>query len=322
VEGNQGGKEEHCSGKTTGGEIMGRYRKILVAVDGSPTSLHALEESFKLAQNEGSWITVVSVIPPYTGDLDLVAVGGVMAAMRRPCEEALRKAQELAEKQRALIKTVCEEGEPHERIIDLAQAENCDLIVIGRRGLRRLERVLVGSVTARVIGYSPIDVLVVTRDTNVGFKKVLIATDGSRYSELAKKRAIDFAGSYGGELVAVSAVDMPSELFAEEGEFRTAREVIIDDLRLKGIDYEERLNLIKERCRSHGVEFAGISSSKEDPVSAIKSLVKDNSSIDMVLLSPSITHDGHISARDLQRLVKSLSRPIVTMAKSIKAKTA
>jgi nucleotide-binding universal stress UspA family protein len=194
---------------------MGRYRKILVAVDGSPTSLHALEESFKLAQNEGSWITVVSVIPPYTGDLDLVAVGGVMAAMRRPCEEALRKAQELAEKQRALIKTVCEEGEPHERIIDLAQAENCDLIVIGRRGLRRLERVLVGSVTARVIGYSPIDVLVVTRDTNVGFKKVLIATDGSRYSELAKKRAIDFAGSYGGELVAVSAVDVPSELYAE-----------------------------------------------------------------------------------------------------------
>lgn len=194
---------------------MGRYRKILVAVDGSPTSLHALEESFKLAQNEGSWITVVSVIPPYTGDLDLVAVGGVMAAMRRPCEEALRKAQELAEKHRALIKTVCEEGEPHERIIDLAQAENCDLIVIGRRGLKRLERVLVGSVTARVIGYSPIDVLVVTRDTNVGFKKVLIATDGSRYSELAKKRAIDFAGSYGGDLVAVSAVDVPSELYAE-----------------------------------------------------------------------------------------------------------
>ncbi len=194
---------------------MGRYRKILVAVDGSPTSLHALEESFKLARNEGSWITVVSVIPPYTGDLDLVAVGDVMAAMRRPCDEALRKAQELAEKQRALIKTVCEEGEPHDRIIDLAQAENCDLIVIGRRGLRRLERVLVGSVTARVIGYSPIDVLVVTRDTTVGFKKVLIATDGSRYSELAKKRAIDFAGSYGGELVAVSAVDVPSELYAE-----------------------------------------------------------------------------------------------------------
>lgn len=194
---------------------MGRYRKILTAIDGSLTSLHALEESFKLAQNEGSWITVVSVIPPYTGDLDLVAVGNIMASMRRPCDEALKKAQELADKHKVLIKTVCEEGEPYERIIDLAQAENCDLIVMGRRGLRRLERVLVGSVTARVIGYSPIDVLVIPRDTTVGFKKVLIATDGSRFSNVAEKKAIDFAKSYGGELTIISVVDVPPEFYAE-----------------------------------------------------------------------------------------------------------
>lgn len=194
---------------------MGRYRKILTAIDGSLTSLHALEESFKLAQNEGTWITVVSVIPPYTGDLDLVAVGNVKASMRKPCDEALKKAQELADKQKVLIKTVCEEGEPYERIIYLAQAENCDLIVMGRRGLRRLERVLVGSVTARVIGHSPIDVLVVPRDISIGFKKVLIATDGSKFSSAAEKKAINFARSYGGELQIISVVDVPAELYAE-----------------------------------------------------------------------------------------------------------
>jgi len=42
---------------------VGRYRKILAAVDGSETSMHALKEAFKLAQNEGNWITAVSVIP-------------------------------------------------------------------------------------------------------------------------------------------------------------------------------------------------------------------------------------------------------------------
>ena len=222
---------------------MGRYRKILVAVDGSLTSLHALEESFKLAHNEGSWITVVSVIPAYTGDLDLVAVGDIMAAMRKPCDVALKKAQELADKHKALIKTVCEEGEPYERIIDLAQAENCDLIVMGRRGLRRLERVLVGSVTARVIGYSPIDVLVVTRDTNVGFNKVLIATDGSKYSAAAEKRAIDFAGSYGGSLIAVSVVDVPSELYAESPK-------TVEELVKKAKGYVEA---IKKASESAGV---------------------------------------------------------------------
>jgi len=50
-----------------------------------------------------------------------------------------------------LIKTVCEEGEPFERIIDLADAENCDVIIMGRTGRNNLERALVGSVTARVI---------------------------------------------------------------------------------------------------------------------------------------------------------------------------
>ncbi len=223
---------------------MGRYRKILVAIDGSLTSLHALEESFKLAQNEGSWLTVVSVIPSYTGDLDLVAIGDVMASMRKPCDEALKKAEELAQKHKVMIKTVCDEGEPYERIIDLAQAENSDLIVLGRRGLRRLERVLVGSVTARVIGYSPVDVLVIPRDTTVGFKNVLIATDGSRYSSSAEKKAIDFAVSYGGALTVISVVDVPSELYAESPG-------TVDELIKKAKTYVER---VKKDAEASGIK--------------------------------------------------------------------
>jgi nucleotide-binding universal stress UspA family protein len=121
----------------------------------------------------------------------------------------------MAKEAKVLLKTVCEEGEAHERIVDLADAENCDLIVMGRRGLRRIERVFVGSVTARVIGYSHIDVLVMPRDTTVGWKKALVATDGSRFSKAASEKAIDFAKSYGGELKVVSVVDVPAEFYGE-----------------------------------------------------------------------------------------------------------
>ena len=223
---------------------MGRYRKLLIAIDGSPTSLHALRESFKLAQNEGSWITVVSVVPPYTGDLDLVAVGNVMASMRKPCEEALAKAQEIANAERASIKTVCEEGEPHERIIDLADAENYDLIVMGRRGLRRLEKVLLGSVTAKVIGYSHTDVIVVPRDTEVGWQRALVATDGSKYSEAASKKARDFAKSYGGELKILSVVDVPPEFYAESPK-------TVDELIKKAKGYVED---IRKQSESEGIK--------------------------------------------------------------------
>lgn len=115
---------------------------------------------------------------------------------------------------------------------------------------------------------------------------------------------------------------MIATTFAETSEFKTAKELITNDLRGRGIDYEERLRSIQERCNSVGVDFLGVNTSSENILSAIGNLTKGDSSIEMVLLSPSITQDGHISAKELQRLVKEISRPIVTMARGIKKKTA
>jgi nucleotide-binding universal stress UspA family protein len=218
---------------------VGRYRKILVALDGSESSIHALKESFKLASSEKSWITVVSVVPSYEGELELVGVRDIKAALRQPCEQALSEASDLARAEGALIKTVCEEGEPYERIVDLVEGENCDLIVMGRRGVRRLERALIGSVTARVIGHSRRDVLVVPRGTTVGWQKILVATDGSRYSKAATERAIDFAGSYGGSLLAISIVDVPAEFYAEAPE-------AVDDMVNKAKGYVDDVKRLAE----------------------------------------------------------------------------
>ncbi|MDA8083241.1 MAG: universal stress protein [Nitrospiraceae bacterium] len=209
---------------------MGKYRKILVAIDGSETSAHALGESFRLATSEKSWITVVSVVPPYYGDLDMTGVGNLMALMRRPAEEAIAAAKKMAGEERVLIKTVIEEGETHERVLALAEAENCDLIIMGRRGLRRFERALVGSVTARVIGYSQRDVLVVPRGASVGWQNVLVATDGSEHSAIAIDHAIDVAKSYGGSLKILSVVDLPDELYGESPE-------LVEDLIRKAKGY-------------------------------------------------------------------------------------
>ncbi len=192
---------------------MGKYRKILVAVDGSQSSRNALTQAFRFAVDEKCWITVTSVVPPYEGEIEILGIKDIKAALRKPCEDALGEAQSLAEKERALIKTVCEEGEIYERIVDLADAENCDLIIMGRRGQRR--RTLVGSVTARVIGHTQREVLVVPDDTLVGWKRIVFATDGSKYSAAAAERAIAFAKSYGGELKVLSVVDVPSEFYAD-----------------------------------------------------------------------------------------------------------
>jgi nucleotide-binding universal stress UspA family protein len=251
---------------------MSRYRKILVAVDSSESGTNALHQAFKLANDEKCWITVTSVVPPYEGEIELVGVKDIRAALRKPCDEALAEVEKIAKTERMLVKTVCEEGEVHERIVDLADAENCDVIVMGRRGLRRIERALIGSVTARVIGHTQRDVLVVPLGTVVGWKKIVFATDGSKYSAKAAERAISFAKSYGGELRVISIVDVPTEFYAEAPQ-------AVDDLVRKAKGYVAD---VKKKAEAEGVKaeaFVG----EAEAFEAITNLAKEQNA-DMIII--------------------------------------
>ncbi|HAS53108.1 MAG TPA: universal stress protein [Nitrospiraceae bacterium] len=194
---------------------MAKYRKILIAVDGSESSKNALHQAFKLANEEKCWITVTAVVSPYDGEVETLGIADIRAVLRKPCEDALAEVNKIATTERMLIKTVCEEGEIYEQIVDLADAENCQVIVMGRRGRSKTERTRVGHVTARVIGHTSRDVLVVPAGTVIGWKKIVLATDGSRQSSAAVERAIAFAQSYGGGLRVLSVVDVTGEFHAE-----------------------------------------------------------------------------------------------------------
>jgi nucleotide-binding universal stress UspA family protein len=183
-----------------------KYNRILVAVDGSETSLHALQESFKLG---AAWITVLSVAPAYQGDLRLVGVHHPQTLMTEPCNTALAKAQEMADTAGVQIKTMCEIGETHERIVDRADAESRELIVMGAKGLSFVERALLGSVTRRVIGYTQRDVLVVPLGAELGWERILLATDASKPGEAAAARALDLAQAYGSELQVAAVYELP-----------------------------------------------------------------------------------------------------------------
>lgn len=107
---------------------------------------------------------------------------------------------------------------------------------------------------------------------------------------------------------------MTAVTFAETGDHKTAREMISEDFSKRNEDYDRKIGLMEEKCRKAGVAVA-FSAAAMDVVSAIKNLLRQNSRIDMVLLSPSITKDDHITSKMLNKLVKTASRPIVTMAK-------
>jgi len=251
---------------------MEKYRKILVAVDGSESSKNALHQAFVLANEEKCWITVISVVPPYEGEIETLGVKDIRAALRKPCEDAILEVEKIARTERMLVKTVCEEGEIYERIVDLADAENCDVIVMGRRGVHHLDRSLIGSVTERVIGHTQRDVLVVPSGTKVGWKTIVLATDGSRYSSASTAKAISFAQSYGGELKVVSVATVPAAFYAEAPQ-------AVDDLIRKAKGYVAD---VKKQAEAVGVTaetFVGEAEAYE----AITNLAKDQKA-DMIII--------------------------------------
>jgi len=186
--------------------------------------------------------------------------------LRSYCETSLSKAMEIAKSSGALIKTVCEEGEPYERIVDLAEAENCDLVVMGRKGLSGLERVFVGSVAARVIGYSRRDVLVIPAHSEFGWQKVLLATDGSKYGRAAAGRAIDFVRAYGGELNVISVVEVPSALYGVAPQ-------AADDMVKKAKGYVEE---VKKQADSAGLKAETLVLEGEEAYRKITDFAKEH----------------------------------------------
>lgn len=192
----------------------GKYRKILVAYDGSDSAKNSLAVASQMARENKSWIKVVAVLPGYQGDLELVGVKNIRETMEGTGRELLAEAQQIADAGDFHILTNLEQGEPFERIVHVAEDENCDLIVMGRKGLSPLERELMGSVTARVIGHTSRDVLVVPDRARLAWGNLLLASDGADNTDNATSKALALAGDYGSKLTALAVIYTNDEFMA------------------------------------------------------------------------------------------------------------
>lgn len=189
------------------------FNRMLVAVDGSPASLHALKETFRLVRAERGTVTAVSVVPPHDGELRLVGVSNIATLMQEPAEKALAEAARLAAREGMSLRTRVLQGEPHEAIVTLADEEGYDLIALGVKGHNLSETVLMGSVTARVIGYGATNVLVVPRESRLDWQRILVPVDGSASSRAAADLAFRLFDSYGSQVTVVTVADVPSHLY-------------------------------------------------------------------------------------------------------------
>jgi nucleotide-binding universal stress UspA family protein len=134
--------------------------KIMVALDKSEYAFNALRKAVDLSKKENAELTIFSV---YTVFLD---VEGLSIQMReflaQQTEEIVAQGKVFAEKSGVLVKTAIEDGySPADNIVNYAERNNMDMIVMGHKSRTGLERLLVGSVAAKVVSYAPCSVLIV-----------------------------------------------------------------------------------------------------------------------------------------------------------------
>ncbi len=138
---------------------MRGYRKVLIALNGSK---EVLKQGIKLAQDEKTWVTVLKVVQPFDGDLNLTGIKNLHDVLDDGGAAAIRTIRKTAEAEGAVVKARLESGDVPQRIVEVAEEEKCDLIIMGskkKKGI--LSRLFGDHVVEKVIDRAPCPVFVV-----------------------------------------------------------------------------------------------------------------------------------------------------------------
>ena len=193
--------------------MAGFIKNILWPTDFSPEGQEALLYAGLFAEAFSARITALHVVPDlapaFYADSPIVAqeLSGRMAEMSEKAQARLLAVA--TKKDLAFKKVVVAEGSAAKRIVEAAEKEKADLIVMGKKGQSMLERVLIGSVANHVLRHSPVPVLLTKKGKpSVGIKKILVPTDFNKEEDAEREFAWDLAKVFGASLTFLYVLEL------------------------------------------------------------------------------------------------------------------
>jgi len=133
--------------------------KILVGVDGSEYSDKAFDYAVSLIQNHKQQLLIVHIIENF-GNIGYSNFN----QLKQDSQTILQKYRTNAERKglKSSIKIIEDQGNsPAEKILDIAETEKADIIIVGTKGRKPLEQFLLGSTSYKVVHYSKCTVIIV-----------------------------------------------------------------------------------------------------------------------------------------------------------------
>ncbi len=143
------------------------YKRILVPVDGSPTSIAGLKEAVKLAKNLHAKLCLLHVVDEtivFNAPEGGINLEPILDEMKRGGKRLLRKAEKLASAQGVKPDSELRESagaRVADVIVERAKRLRSNLIVMGTHGRRGVNRMLMGSDAELVVRNAPAPVLLV-----------------------------------------------------------------------------------------------------------------------------------------------------------------
>jgi nucleotide-binding universal stress UspA family protein len=143
------------------------FKSIVVGTDGSETARDAVRQAVELARSLGAKVELVSAYEPVSNtrlrEERRDAPEDLQWAInpREDVDATLEEAAAIAAAADVQAKTHPRQGDAADAILDVAEEEGADLIVVGNKGMTGAKRFLLGSVPNRVSHHAPCSVLII-----------------------------------------------------------------------------------------------------------------------------------------------------------------
>jgi len=187
-------------------------KKILWATDFSDEGQEAFLYALNFAKAFKASLVALHVVPDFSSALynaSLVIRGELARRVNFIKKEAKKKLESIKKAKGISFKIIVKEGSPSKRIIEIAEEEKADLIVIGKRGLSAVEKLFIGSVANHVLRNSSVPVLITKkRKEKPEVKKILIPTDFSPQEEMEREYAWKLAKGFEANLTLLHVLEL------------------------------------------------------------------------------------------------------------------
>jgi nucleotide-binding universal stress UspA family protein len=143
------------------------FDSIVIGTDGSDTAQEAVRQASELAKTLGSSIHLVSAYEPVPDSRlreERQEVPEDLQWMVNPREDVNATLEEAAGQLKEAgfeVQAHAREGDPADAILDVAEEQNADLIVVGNKGMTGAKRFLLGSVPNKVSHHAPCSVMII-----------------------------------------------------------------------------------------------------------------------------------------------------------------